>query len=613
MKVFFKKVVNYFFPEEVNRQAYLLFFICIYFKFVLFDLIWSSQTTFTSFSFLEGYLNKLWFTLLFLIPLFCFRAVKWTLFIAFLLDILFIVNLMYFRTYFTAIPLDSYGLVGNLKDFTASVYDSVCWIDAVFPLSTLLTAILYYKKYKQKKVILPVWKKRQRAGRYLLLILVATLFSGAFIWSKGGFKAAYESLQGANKHTCDTPIYTVFGSLYYDYLLENIAYTPEIKQQIEAWLKLHPRHKTLPFQLEERNGCILILAESLESWVLEKTVEGVEITPCMNALLKEKSTLYASKVLTQVKGGRSIDAQLLLYSGLLPIGNGSYSTKFPRSLYPSFLKYLKNAENAKIYGMMVDKEIVWNQKVICPALGFDSLISRRSFVLDEKVGPRKKLGDLSFLRQCGEKISSPELWPDSAFVFLQCVTYSGHNPFILPEELKRVSFSDKIPKRMNDYMTMANYTDRAIGNFIAFLRSQRKFDKTLIVITGDHEGLANSRGTLCCSEKGKDVVSSDPYVPFIVVNSPVGMRYDKVMGQIDMYPTLLDLLGLRDCSWTGLGRSILDPDKKAFAVSPQMQVYGDIAGVPESEIEWAKEAWKISDLMIRCDYFRYNPRDKWTE
>ena len=145
---------------------------------------------------------------------------------------------------------------------------------------------------------------------------------------------------------------------------------------------------------------------------------------------------------------------------------------------------------------------------------------------------------------------------------------------------------------MNDYMTMANYTDRAIGNFIAFLRSQRKFDKTLIVITGDHEGLANSRGTLCCSEKGKDVVSSDPYVPFIVVNSPVGMRYDKVMGQIDMYPTLLDLLGLRDCSWTGLGRSILDPDKKAFAVSPQMQVYGDIAGVPESEIEWAKEAWK---------------------
>lgn len=33
-------------------------------------------------------------------------------------------NLLYSRTYFNAIPLSSYMLVGNLSDFTASITDS---------------------------------------------------------------------------------------------------------------------------------------------------------------------------------------------------------------------------------------------------------------------------------------------------------------------------------------------------------------------------------------------------------------------------------------------------------------------------------------------------------
>lgn len=78
------------------------------------------------------------------------------------------------------------------------------------------------------------------------------------------------------------------------------------------------------------------------------------------------------------------------------------------------------------------------------------------------------------------------------------------------------------------------------------------------------------------------------------------MRYDKVMGQIDMYPTLLNLLQLDDYYWSGLGQSILDPQKKGFAISPQLEVEGTDA-TPE-DIEFAKKAYDISDLMIRFDY-----------
>ena len=77
------------------------------------------------------------------------------------------------------------------------------------------------------------------------------------------------------------------------------------------------------------------------------------------------------------------------------------------------------------------------------------------------------------------------------------------------------------------------------------------------------------------------------------------MRYDKVMGQIDMYPTLLNLLQLDDYYWSGLGQSILDPCK-GFAISPQMEVVGEEP--TPAEAEFAKKAYDISDQMIHFDY-----------
>lgn len=220
------------------------------------------------------------------------------------------------------------------------------------------------------------------------------------------------------------------------------------------------------------------------------------------------------------------------------------------------------------------------------------------------VGSRGQVGDRAFLRQCVAKIAANEVWGNTRNTWLQCITYSGHNPFILPDTLKRVFFSSEIPETLNNYMTMANYTDSAIGEFVSYLRSNRRFDKTLIVITGDHEGLVGERKFLCDDPVGKEIVSDKPFVPLIILNAPFTMHYGKVMGQIDIYPTLLDLLSLVQYEWKGLGQSIFDPEKKCFAVDPQLNVIGDTANVSAEKIRMAQKAWEISDLIIRYDYLR---------
>ena len=175
---------------------------------------------------------------------------------------------------------------------------------------------------------------------------------------------------------------------------------------------------------------------------------------------------------------------------------------------------------------------------------------------------------------------------------------------IIPDEYKRISFSPGMPEVLNNYLTAANYTDYAIGKFIERLQEEGLFDETMIVVTGDHEGLAYLRQSLCETKEGGGLVSPFEYTPFIVINSPVGMRYEKVMGQVDIYSTLLDLTGLDDYGWKGMGQSILDPSHLGVAAIWNLTIAGDTTGICPEAIERMKQSWRISDLMIRGDYFR---------
>lgn len=575
----------------------LFYGICIFFKFIAFSIIWCFQTTFSAFSTAELYVNSILAMLICLLPYGCFRKSGLQAVVMFLLDALLVVNLMYCRTYNTFIPLESYGLASNLTDFTSSVYDSFHWVDIIFPLSTVLVLILLHlRKTEDSSGIIHI-------KYFLPLVLVFSLSIG-IASAKGGFKQAYASLQSANYYTCGTPMYTLFGSLAYDALQQQAAYTPGIKQQINQWQNRHPVYKPLPDSIPQRTNLVVILCESLESWVLERRMEGKEITPCLNKLLREPSTLYAPNVLTQVKGGRSIDAQLLLNAGMLPIENGSYSMVYPNNTYFTLTKAMKEKYGARGYLLTVDKKITWNQSVVAERFGMDTLLSKPCFVLDERVGSRKKLGDISFFRQCVEKLKRGEIWPEGEPAYFQCVTYSGHNPFILPEKLHRISFSGTYPQKMKNYMIIANYTDYAISQFIDYLKTRSDYDKTMIVITGDHEGLAGDRAPLCASKTGRGIVSDKQFTPFIVVNSPIGMRYESVMGQVDMYTTLLNLMHLDNYKWKGIGQSILDPDKAPFAIGSQMNMEGDTTGLSKQEVERQEQAYIISDRIMKYDLLK---------
>lgn len=583
--------------QQLWDKTAIIFAVGIFLTFVAFDVIWCMDTTFASFSFFETYATKIIATLA-LAGVYALTRCRWAQIVVMaLLDVLLVANLMYFRTYYSAIPASSYLEAGNLADFKASVTDSLRWADIVLLLISIATAVMAFRYKTTKRQPLTAvlkWWAAPLAGFALLLTGVNLC--------KGGFHKSLRSVrQSAYLCSADAPIFSVFGCIWYDITDAAEPITPEKQAEIEQWLASQPKHQPADSVTEKRSNLLIVFAESLESWVLEKKVDGKEITPYLNRLLKEKSTLYAPNVLTQVKGGRSIDAQLMICSGLLPLMSGTYSSLYYDNTFYTLQKAMRGLKHSRSYLLTIDKVSTWNQGAVARSFGTDTIISYHDFKMTEAFGTHKRIGDASFFQQCREKIERGEVWKPGESVYMQFVTYSGHAPFKLPDHLRTITFPASIPEKAADYMTTAHYTDKAIGDFVAYLKTLPQYKETIVVIVGDHEGLASYRQELVGNPACRGLVSDKQLTPFIVLNSPVGMRYDKFMGQIDIYPTLLNLMQLDAYRWHGLGQSILDPRKQGVAVGSVMNVEGTGS---DKEVERLKEAHTVSDYMLRYDWLK---------
>lgn len=112
--------------------------------------------------------------------------------------------------------------------------------------------------------------------------------------------------------------------------------------------------------------------------------------------------------------------------------------------------------------------------------------------------------------------------------FAHIMTTSNHRPYTFPE--------GKIDMPQGDRASAVKYTDYAIGQFINSAKTKPWFKDTLFVIVADH----------CASVAGKSKLPVAKYhIPLFFYAPellPAG-HYSRVVSQIDIVPTLLDVLG----------------------------------------------------------------------
>ena len=142
---------------------------------------------------------------------------------------------------------------------------------------------------------------------------------------------------------------------------------------------------------------------------------------------------------------------------------------------------------------------------------------------------------------------------------MQLMTTSNHTPFTFPDgriDLKRGRNG------------AVKYSDYAVGRFIDMARSKPWFKDTVFIIVADH----------CASSKGRTSLPPENYHIPAILYSPahIGPHEDtRLASQIDLVPTVLDLLGLPERT-RFMGRSVLHayPDAgRAFIATYQKLGY----------------------------------------
>ena len=114
-------------------------------------------------------------------------------------------------------------------------------------------------------------------------------------------------------------------------------------------------------------------------------------------------------------------------------------------------------------------------------------------------------------------------------------TVTSHHPFPLPDEYK-----GRIAEGHHPILKCVEYTDNALRAFFENAKQQPWYDNTLFIICGDHSGHGLTR-----EYNDYDGWYRIPMI-FFDPAADTAVRSSRIMQQTDIYPTLVDMLGLPD-------------------------------------------------------------------
>lgn len=230
---------------------------------------------------------------------------------------------------------------------------------------------------------------------------------------------------------------------------------------------------------------IIIQLESVQNFVVNKTINGKEITPNFNKFLNEN--IEFTNMQNQ-SYSTTADSEFTVMNSIYPLENGMCFSQYPSNDYNNIFKNFKKAEYENIY-IHGNRGSFWNRQSVYSRLPIDKLYF--DDVFDENVERISEyVSDEAVYRKIVDEIREK----DNKFV-VNIVAASSHIAFDLPgienkEEKVNIDVGEAYRGTLfGNYLEAMNYADYAFGVFMDELKSANLYDDTVILIYGDHAGL----------------------------------------------------------------------------------------------------------------------------
>ena len=319
------------------------------------------------------------------------------------------------------------------------------------------------------------------------------------------------------------------------------------------------------FGVAKDQNIIVISLESLQEFAINLEVNGEEVTPFLNQFIQE--CYYFNNFYQQTSQGNTSDAEFITENSLYAADRGSAFYAKSQNQYESLASILKG-QGYYTAVFHANEKAFWNRETMYEALGFDHFFDESAFLVNEENSFGWGLTDEAFFEQTLDYLKGlPQPF------YAKLLTLTNHYPFEIPEQYQYISPGETNNEIVNHYITTVRYLDEALKSFITNLKESGLYDNTISVMYGDHYGLSESYYEDLAILLQEEEITLNRHldlqrVPFIIhlPNQEEGEVVSTVSGQIDMKPTLLNLVGLPVNAYINFGQDLFAADRRELIV-----------------------------------------------
>ncbi len=305
---------------------------------------------------------------------------------------------------------------------------------------------------------------------------------------------------------------------------------------------------------------IMIQFESLQEFVIGSRVESSVVTPNFNALIDE--SWYFPNTYSQIGRGNTSDAEFVTNTSLYASSMGACSELYDHLEIPSMPR-LFSAAGYDAVTFHTNEVGFWNRRSMYKALGWTRYYDQEFFGADDILGRFGSSDRVLYDKTLPELIRMDS---EGTNFYAQIITLTSHHPF---EELDENHTVINLPERFDgtmtgNYLSSVAYADREMGRFLDGLKESGLWDKSIVIVYGDHNGLREMDPEGADLEALREALGRDynlahrTNIPLAihVPGQTEGVIVDATAVQGDFMPSIGDMLGLDMTSTPMFGRDL---------------------------------------------------------
>ncbi|WP_242246868.1 LTA synthase family protein [Bacillus cereus group sp. BfR-BA-01523] len=548
--------------------------------------------------------------------------------INFLLTIVLVGNVMFYDFYSDFVTLPVLGQTSNFTQLGGSIKEILNYKIIL----AFVDIIFFFILLKKKSIVFKTGRVTHSARLLYFLLTIGVFFANLQLAEK----ERPELLTRSFDRVMLVKNLGLYTHQVYDLTLQVKAGSQKALadssklQETENYVKAnHSEPNPNMFGAAKGKNVIVVTLESLQTFLIGASVNGQEVTPFLNEFINE--SYYFDNFFHQTGQGKTSDSEFLIDTSLYPLNRGAVFFTHGNNDYTATPEILRQ-QGYFTSVFHANNATFWNRNIMYSALGYDRYYNE----LDYKITPETNLNwglkDIEYFDQSVDILKTV----DQPF-YARFLTLTNHYPFTYDEDTKFIEPYNSGNGVFDRYIVTARYLDESIKKFIERLKAEGMYDDSIIVLYGDHYGISEKHNRAMAQFLEKDQITEFDTLNLqrtpLYIHIPgqtEGQTISKPTGQIDMKPTILNLLGVDTTNDIRFGHDMFSDEYNGFVVFrdgsfvTDKYAYtnhtfynretGEVVDLQKKEaqemINRAQNELRMSDKIIEGDLLRFSESNK---